>query len=444
MTTLNETHDPARKSWVQSANQADCDFPIQNLPFGVFRRKGEPPRGGVAIGDQIFDLRAGVAAGLFSGAALKAAEAGSGEVLNPLMALGNRSASDLLRGDGPERSRVEALAGELLVPMRDAEMLLPAHIPAFTDFNCSLHHSTSGRHGAAPRPQAPGLKDIPVSYNSRASSIVISGTPVRRPWGVYAGADGKTPVFGRTLRQDFEMEFAWFVGPGNELGSPISIDDAPDHIFGYLLLNDWSSRDIQRFETTLGPFLGKSLSTTISPWIVTPEALAPFRIPARIPELAKAVGDPPPLPPFVSNGDQAEGGVDVRMQVFLVTPKMRQENPKAEGACVCDTNFNIIYWTPAQMVTYHASNGCNLQTGDVMASGTVSGAADSSAACFSEQTVQGTVPYALPNGETRCWLEDGDEVIFRARASKPGHVAIGFGECRGRLDPAVAWPDRRG
>ncbi|HZT50495.1 MAG TPA: fumarylacetoacetate hydrolase family protein, partial [Stellaceae bacterium] len=322
MAKLNETHDPKRQSWVASANTADTDFPIQNLPFGVFRRGETEARGGVAIGDCIFDLAAAAKAGLFSGAAAEAARAASGPVLNPLFALGNRAASalraqlsDLLRTDSPDRARVERLADRLLVPMREAALQLPGRIGNYTDFLCSKFHS--GRMASAT-----GLPDafayMPIAYHSRASSVVVSGTPVRRPNGQYR-ADGAVR-FGPEPWQDYELELAVVIAAGNPLGTPLPLDRAADEIFGYCLLNDWSARGIQIWESRpLGPFLGKSQSTTISPWIVTSEALAPFRCPA----FARAADEPKPLPHLFSEADQAEGGIDLGMEAFVLTPRMR-------------------------------------------------------------------------------------------------------------------------
>ncbi len=442
MAQLNETHDPARRSWVESANRADGNFPIQNLPLGVFRRRGEDWRGGAAIGDRIFDLAAGVTAGLFAGRAAEAARAGSGPTLNALMELGQDHASalrarlsDLLRGDGPERQRMEAMADRLLVPMAQAELALPARVGSFTDFLTSLYHTE--RAGRASRPDNPlpaAFKHLPIAYHSRASSVRASGTPVRRPNGQSRLPSGELR-FGPSLALDFELELGAYVGPGNPLGTPIALAAAPRHIFGYCLLNDWSARDIQRWESTpLGPFLSKSLSTTVSPWVVTAEALAPFRAPA----FQRGPGDPKPLPHLADASDAATGGLDLEMDAYLLTPRMRDE--RAPPARVCRSNFRHMYWTMAQMLTHHASNGCNLEPGDLLGSGTVSGPTDDSRCCLLELSEHGTASIILPNGETRRWLEDGDEVIFRARAERPGHVAIGFGECRARVEPAVPWP----
>jgi len=434
MTKLDATHDPARKSWVRSANLGDTDFPIQNLPFGVFRRAEGGARGGVAIGDQILDLAAAADAGLFSGLAGEAAKASAAPKLNDLMALGTRSASalreqssELLRADGPDRARSERYAERLLVPMREATLELPAAIGAFTDFLCSIYHT--GRMGRGNLP--PAFKHLPIAYNSRASSVRVSGEAVTRPKGQYRIETGEIR-FGPEPWLDFELELAIFIGAGNPLGSPIPIAEAADHIFGYCLLNDWSARGIQRWESQpLGPFLSKSFSTSVSPWIVTADALAPFRAPA----FTRDADDPPPMPHLASPADQESGGIDIGLEAYLATPKMRERGLAPPR--VTKTKSTALYWTFAQMVAHHASNGCNLRSGDLIASGTESGPTDESRACIAELNDNGSTPVQLGGGETRIWLEDGDEVIFRGRAERPGHIAIGFGECRGRIAPPI-------
>jgi fumarylacetoacetase len=436
---LNETHRADLRSWVDSANAPDTDFPIQNLPYGIFRRDGETPRAGVAIGDQIFDLQAGLKAGLFAGEAEAAARLATGPVLNPLMAADprlhtalRRRLSQLLAADNPDRGRLAA--SSVLVPMADAQLELPADVANFTDFLTSIYHTERG--GRITRPDAPvppAFRYLPIAYNGRATSVRASGEPVRRPNGQWRTPEGKVE-FGPCQQLDFELELGTFVGRGNELGDPISIEEAPDRIFGFCLLNDWSARDVQRWESALGPFLSKSLSTTISCWVVTAEALAPFRAPAFV----RPDGDPAPLPYLSSVADQAEGGIDLNLDAFLLTPRMRSEG--AAPARICRTNFVHMYWTVAQMLTHHMSNGCNMQTGDLFGSGTTSGPLDENRACLSEITSRGTQSLALPNGEKHTWLEDGDEVIFRGRAEREGYRSIGFGECRARVEPAPAWP----
>jgi fumarylacetoacetase len=429
MGKLNDTHDSARRSWVSSANWPNTDFPIQNLPFGIFSVDGHNPRGGVAIGDRIFDLYAGLEAGLFSGEAAEAARAGSNPTLNLLMARGMDSASilrarlsDLLRVDGPESSQVERLAHRLLIPMAAVQMHLPVQIEDFSDFICSTFHALriTGRPPDSDLP--PVLQHMPVAYHGRASSVRISGEGVRRPHGQSRPAD-RAVQFGPSKMLDFELEVGAFIASGNALGSPVPIESALSHIFGYCLLNDWSARDIQYWESMLGPFLSKSLSTTISPWVVTPEALLPFRSPVFKPR----PDWPAPLSYLFSAADQSEGGMDIDLEAFVLTRRMREKGQPP--ARVTKTNLRFAYWTFAQMVAHHASNGCNLQPGDLLGGGTISGPTDESRACLAEHTE----PFRLTNDEIRTFLEDEDEVIFHGRAQRDGYVPIGFGECRARI-----------
>jgi fumarylacetoacetase len=444
MPSRDATHDPARRSFVASANAPGSDFPIQNLPYGVFRKGEGAPGGGVAIGDQILDLAAACDAGLFSGTAQDAARAGSGPTLNPLMALGRpawtalRSAlSEMLSEGSASRARIEQ--SSVLIPMASATMMLPAAIGSFTDFMASIFHTERG--GRALRPDNPvpeNFRYVPVGYNSRASSVRLSGEPIRRPHGQFKQNDGVV-VFAPTRQFDFELELGVFVGPGNPLGTPVTMAQAGDQIFGYCLLNDWSARDIQRWESMpLGPFLAKSVGSTISPWIVTADALAPFAAPA----FARPAGDPKPLPHLTSARDQTEGGLDFGLEVHLLSTRMRERGEPA--ARITATNSKHLYWTPAQLIAHHTSNGCNLQPGDLLGTGTVSGPTDESRACLAEITERGAKSFTLANGETRTFVEDGDEVIFSARAERSGCVPIGFGECRARVDPAIAWPASAG
>jgi fumarylacetoacetase len=448
---LNATHDPARRSWVESANDQRGDFPVQNLPLGVFRRRSEPAssaRAGVAIGDQVLDLAACLDAGLLAGtpAEMPARLAVTGGTLNALMAAGNRASSalragisELMREGGEAAARARAEAARILVPMSEAELGLPAAINAFTDFLTSIHHTERG--GRMTRPDSPvpqNFRHLPIAYNSRASTVVPSGHAIRRPNGQRRRPEGEV-VFGPCDHLDFELELGLFIGPGNAMGEPIALRAAPEHIFGYCLVNDWSARDIQRWEShPLGPFLAKSAATSISPWIVTAEAMAPFRTAA----FARPAGDPAPLPYLTDPTDQDEGGMDLGLDAFILTAHMRERGEAP--ARLTATNFRHMYWTFAQMLTHHASNGCALRPGDLIASGTTSGPTDEARACLSELNLDLSTrsrrPVALPNGESRLWLEDGDEVIFRARAERRGFVPIGFGECRGRVDPAPAWP----
>ena len=438
MPALNATHDAALRSWVPGAQAPGTDFPIQNLPHGVFRRRsgGEAWRGGVAIGDMILDIAAAVDAGLFQGIPAEAARAAAEPALNRLMAMGNGAASALRARISrvlAEGSPAAALAARILVPMAEAEMRLPCRVGAFTDFLTSTFHTERGGRRSRPdSPLPPNFKHLPVAYNSRATSVRVSGEGVRRPNGQRQTPNGDV-VFGPCVSLDFELEVGLFIGPGNPLGEPVPIGRAPEHIWGYCLLNDWSARDTQRWESfPLGPFLSKSLSTTISPWVVTAEAMAPFAAPA----FPRAEGDPQPLPYLSCPRDRAEGLMDIRLEALLSTAAMREAGQAP--ARITLTNFRNMYWTFAQMVTHHMSNGCNLMPGDLLGSGTASGPTDESRACFSEIT-EGSKPVTLPNGETRLWLEDGDEIVFRGRAETAGAVPIGFGECRGRIEPAPAW-----
>ena len=438
MAGVNETHDPARQSWVKAANEIGCDFPIQNLPFGVFRAQGREPRGGVAIGDMIFDLKVAVDADLFSAEAREAAHAACAPVLNAFMAMPayqistlRRNLSDLLRADGPDRERLEKLASDLLVPIQQADCMLPAVIGGFTDFFTSIDHvSRVGRIVRPDSPLPPAFKHLPMAYNGRASSVVVSGVPVIRPRGQRRDSNGEV-LFAPTRALDYELEAGIYIGAGNALGTSIPLCAAPEHIFGLCLLNDWSSRDIQRWESfPLGPFLGKSFCTTISPWIVTSEALAPFCVTAA----ARAKDDPAPLAYLQDTSDQEAGGFDIALIATMQTAAMRSHG--YAPVPITRTNLSTLYWTAAQMVAHHASNGCNLRPGDLIGTGTTSGPTEESRACMLELTTGGKDPIRLPNGETRAWLEDGDEVVLHGRANREGFVPIGFGECRARIDPA--------
>ncbi|MES2535626.1 MAG: fumarylacetoacetase [Pseudomonadota bacterium] len=442
MNHLNTSHDPARRSWITSANLPGSDFPIQNLPFGIFSHQGNAPHAGIAIGEEILDLAACIDAGLLDGDALAAAQAAREPFLNTLMGLGPRyssalrcAVSDLLRSDSPRRAEIESRRSSILVPAAEATMMLPCRIGNYTDFLTSAHHTERlGKLKGLDIPLPPAFKSLPVAYHSRASSVRVSGHAVQRPNGQWKDADG-TVRFGRVEALDFELEMALFIGSGNLQGHPIPLKQARDHIFGYCLLNDWSAKSVQWWEQVLGPFLGKSFCTTISPWIVTDEALAPFRVPAR----ARAEGDPAPLPYLSSDENNRLGGLDVQLEAYLSTQSMRAHQLQPER--ISATNLTELYWNFPQMVTHHASNGCNLQPADLMGSGTVSGSTRESIACMTEMTGNGKDPILLKNGEQRHWLADHDEVIFRARAVREGYVTIGFGECRGQILPAIPWPD---
>jgi fumarylacetoacetase len=437
---VNQTHDPGRISWVESA-QGHSDFPIQNLPYGVFRRRGiDTPRAiGVAIGDEILDLGAARAAGDLTERVAVAAQACTTPTLNALMALGpvhwsalRSEVSALLASDSPAYRADHHIGRRILVPMSDAELLLPAQVGDYSDFYASVYHATNV--GSMFRPESPLLpnyKWVPIGYHGRASSIVVSGTPVGRPCGQIKDADVEPPVFRPTRALDYEMEVGCYVGPGNSLGQAVAIDQAEKHLFGLCLVNDWSARDIQSWEyQPLGPFLSKSFATTVSPWVVTIEALEPYRVPA----FRRPPGDPAPLPYLDSPDARSRGGLDLTVEVYLATSQMRTAGHPPHR--LSRGNAADLYWTLGQMFTHHTSNGCNLRPGDLFATGTISGPAKDSRGCMLELTWRGSEPLALPTGETRKFLEDGDEVILRASCERQGAARIGFGECRGMVLPA--------
>jgi len=436
MTTLNETHTPALKSWVASANTAGTDFPIQNLPFAVFRRKGsaEAFRGGVAIGDQILDLAAVAQSGVLTGEAAAAAQAGAQDKLNALMALGTSAWSALrlalsraLREGSAEQAALQAC----LVPQAEAEYDVPARIGDYTDFYTSLHHATNiGKQFRPDNPLLPNYKWVPIGYHGRASSIGVSGQQFRRPVGQTMTPGATEPSFGPCKRLDIELELGIFVGSGNALGEAVDITEAEDHVFGICLLNDWSARDIQGWEyQPLGPFLAKNFATTVSPWVVTLEALAPYRV-----AFTRAEGDPQPMAYLDSPANRSGGAFDIQLQVGLQTPKMREAGQP--DASICRTSYRHAYWTVAQMLTHHTVNGCNLQPGDLFGSGTLSGPTLDQAGALIELTTGGKNPIALSNGEQRTWLEDGDSVVLRGWCEREGAARIGFGECVGTVLPA--------
>jgi fumarylacetoacetase len=437
---IDETHDAARRSWVASAN-GHPEFPLQNLPFGMFSPPGSTapdaaPRGGIAIGDMIFDLRAATEAGLFSGAAASAAEAASGATLNPLMALGSaprralrRRIIALLDEADADRSKAEPLASKLLHRASDCWLHLPAAIGNFTDFFAGIHHATNGGRRRDPNnPLNPNYKYVPVAYHSRASSVRESHVPVRRPNGQCKDPSEAAPSFGPCRNLDYELELAAWIGPGNKQGDPIPIAEAGEHVFGLGLVNDWSARDIQYWEMPpLGPFLGKNFASTLSPWIVTAEALAPFRV-AQPP---RPEGDPRPLPYLWDDRDQQNGAFDVELEALLLTPAMREKGIAPHR--MSHSNALDLYWTVAQLVAHHACGGCSLLPGDLFGSGTISGSTAEGYGSLSELSAAGTRTIRLPSGETRTYLENGDEVIFRAHCRREGYAPIGFGECRARI-----------
>ena len=432
---LDETHDASRQSWVESA-KSHPEFPLQNLPFGVFRPPAEGARGGVAIGDEIFDLKRGVEAGLFSGDAEYAARVASGPTLNALMALGKahrvalrKRLHELLAEGDAASVQAQKVGGKLLHKAAECKMQLPVAIGAFTDFFAGIHHAYNGgvRNKRSP-PLLANYKHVPVAYHSRASSIVVSGTPVRRPAGQRKRPDEAVPSFGPCRNLDIELELGVWIGPGNTLGEPIPIAQAGEQIVGVCMLNDWSARDIQTWESQpLGPFLSKNFSTTVSPWIVTMEALAPF----RQAQPARPDGDPKPLPYLWNDADQAQGAFNIAIEALIRTETMRSQGMTAHRLAL--SNVNHLYWTLAQLVAHHTCGGCNLQPGDLFGSGTISAPERSGWGSLSELSDDGKADIALPSGETRTFLQDGDEVILRARAEKHGFASIGFGDCLGRI-----------
>lgn len=432
--SLDHTHDPDARSWVESANSPETDFPIQNLPFGIFRRveTRERPHVGLAIGDSILDLTGCAEAGLLH---CEAADGCMADSLNHLMALGVERhvqlRHEIFNAVNVKTSDQRSHFSTFLTKQADAELFLPARIGNYTDFYASIFHATNvGSMFRPDNPLLPNYKYVPIGYHGRASSLVVSGTPVRRPNG--QTSDGNSaPTFGPSKRLDYELELGMFVSSGNKLGETIPIADARNHIFGVCLVNDWSARDIQAWEyQPLGPFLAKNFATSLSPWVVTMEALAPFRTNA----FTRPAGDPAPLAYLSDVGDQTTGGLDLHLEVLLQSQKMRNAN--IAPVRLSRSNFADMYWTLAQMLTHHASNGCNLLPGDLLASGTVSGKDKSSRGCLLELSWRGQEPLTLPSGETRKFLEDGDEIIFRGYCAKAGFRRIGFGECRGTIVPA--------
>lgn len=421
----------ALKSWIDSANAPRTDFPLANLPYGVFRH-AHGTRIGVAIGDQILDLRACATESLLEPLQSEIVDACTAGVLNTLMSLGSgawsalrRRITQLLSADGAGEEAMRRVQSTL-VPMSEAEMQLPAQIGDYTDFYASIHHAT--RVGKLFRPDSPLLpnyKYVPIGYHGRASSIVASGNGVRRPSGQTKSPQASEPGFGPSKSLDYELELGIFIGAANSLGRPIPIDEAEQHIFGFCLLNDWSARDIQSWEyQPLGPFLAKNFATSISPWIVPFESLAPYRVP--IPP--RPEGDPAPLPYLASSATNE--AVDVSLEVWLQSKQMRDTG--LTPIRVSRGNVRDLYWSVAQLVTHHASNGCNLRPGDLLATGTISGPEEGSEGCLLEMKHRAE-PLRLPSGESRVFLEDGDQVTFRAYAEREGLPRIGFGECSGTV-----------
>jgi fumarylacetoacetase len=435
MSRIDETHDPARRSWVESAN-SDGDFPIQNLPFGVFRPRGSAPRGGVAIGDQILDLSQASHSPLLSQVA-QACEAAAQPTLNGLLALAPEARRALrirlsqLLAEGAEEA---AMVRDWLVPAAQCELLLPAQIGDYTDFYAGIHHAMNvGRQFRPDNPLLPNYKHVPIGYHGRASSVRASGAPVRRPQGQRMPPGASQPEFGPSQRLDIELELGVWIGQANTLGEPLTLETADAAIAGLCLLNDWSARDLQAWEyQPLGPFLAKNFLTTVSPWIVTAEALAPF----RRPQPERPEGDPRPLPYLWSVADQANGAYSIDLDVLISTPAMRAAG--LEPQSISQSAAEHLYWTLAQLATHHASNGCDLRPGDLIGTGTISTPDDSGLGSLLELTRGGAQPLTLTTGEQRRFLEDGDEIHLRGRARAPGRVSIGFGACVGRIQAATA------
>ncbi|KEQ52056.1 fumarylacetoacetase [Sphingobium chlorophenolicum] len=427
---IDETHDPARSSWVEGADGHPA-FPIQNLPYGIFSPPGGTARAGVAIGERIFDLRAAAQSGLLPAAA--AAVLGE-PALNALMALPAPDRLALRRwlsalfSDEAQRHAI----GPLLHRAADCALHLPATIGDYTDFYVGIHHATNiGRLFRPDNPLLPNYKYVPIGYHGRASSIRPSGVPVVRPKGQRKPPEADAPVVGPSQRLDYELELGIWIGAGNALGETVPIADAADHIAGFCLLNDWSARDFQAWEyVPLGPFLAKNFQSTISPWVVTAEAMAPFRI-AQPP---RPDGDPQPLPYLWDAADQAHGALAIDLEVHLSSAKMRAE--AMPPMRLSRGPASSMYWTAQQIVTHHASNGCNLNPGDLLGTGTLSGPTPDSFGSLMELTGGGKAKIVLPTGEERAFLEDGDELALSAVARADGYVSIGFGECRALIAPA--------
>ena len=437
MTALNETHSPDLISWVDAANEPETDFPIQNLPFAIFRRSGssESFRGGVAIGDQIVDLLKAKETGLFDGQALSGIEACGEDSLNAFMALGKECwsalrlrLSQLLRNELAEEMK-QLLAG-CLVPQNEVEYSLPCRIGDYTDFYTSIHHATTvGSLFRPDNPLLPNYKWVPIGYHGRASSIVVSGSDFSRPVGQTKPADADTPALGPCTRLDYELELGVYMGVGNKLGAPIDIDSAEDHAFGVSLLNDWSARDIQAWEyQPLGPFLSKNFISSVSPWIVTMEALAPFRA-----GWTRDAEDPQPLAYLDSDSVRDAGAIDIKLEVYLETEKMREASSSAVQ--LAESNFIQSYWTLSQMIAHHTVTGCNLRTGDFLGTGTQSGAGEGETGSMLELSLGGKKPFSLPNGEQRTFLADGDKVILKGWCNSGSARRIGFGEVSGTVIP---------
>jgi fumarylacetoacetase len=438
---IDDTHDPSIRSWVESAD-GHTDFPLQNLPFGIFEpphddaSSGAGPRGGIRIGDAVLDLRALAGTGLLRGAPLEGAQAAAGPTLNGFFGMGagprralRRRVHSLLRDNASER----AVVAGLLRPVDEVVMHLPATVGDYTDFYAGINHAvTVGKLFRPDNPLLPNYKWVPIGFHGRASSVRLSGQAFRRPRGQVKTPTETVPSLAPTRRLDFELELGIWLGRGNEPGAPVPIADAAQHIAGYSLLNDWSARDIQSWEyQPLGPFLSKNFATTVSAWVITPEALAPYRSPAP----SRPPGDPAPLPYLDGVDDQLNGGLDVSLEVLICTARMRARDIPAHLLSSSSTRY--LYWTVAQLIAHHTSGGCDLRPGDLLGSGTISAPTGTGYGSLLEMTGNGSRPLELPSGESRTFLEDGDEIFLRARAERPGAAPVGFGECRAVVLPAT-------
>jgi len=437
---VTDPNSPALRSWVDDAQAAGTDFPIQNLPFGVFRHDFEErPRVGIAIGEHVLDCMAAVRAGCFDTLSPPVRDALASWSLNALMALGRadaraarEAASRLLRADTDDGRSAQTMRDALLVRMDRIGMLVPAEIGDYTDFYASVFHATNvGSMFRPDQPLLPNYKYVPIGYHGRASSIVASGAPVRRPLGQRRPDANAPPVFGASASLDYELEVGAWIAGEMAIGETVPIGHAADRLFGLSLLNDWSARDVQSWEyQPLGPFLAKNFLTTVSPWVVTADALEPFRVPA----FARPEGDPAPLPYLRDAADAARGGFDITLEVWLASAQMRERD--LAPVRLSQGNLRTMYWTFAQMIAHHASGGCNLRPGDLLGSGTVSGPEQGSRGCLLELTWRGAEPLTLPTGETRAFLADGDEVTMKGWCARDGAARIGFGDCRGTVRAA--------
>ncbi len=451
---IDETHDQNLKSWVESANDPKSDFPIQNLPFVMFDDDSSSCSYiAVAIGDKVLNLHVLEEQGFFDektwdelsfyGCSLNGMANASYETRKRF----RTRLQDLLKVDGCDDLRKCEFLDSVLKDRGQVKMTMPFEIGDYTDFYASLFHATNvGCMFRPDNPLLPNYKHIPIGYHGRASSIVPSGTSIKRPVGQQAPTEeGGSPGFGPCKLLDYEMEMGVVVGRGNELGEPVSIEDAEDHMLGLCILNDWSARDLQKWEyVPLGPFLAKNFASTVSPYIVTMEALAPFRCPAE----ERDASDPQPLPYMDSDANRKAGGFDIKVEVHIASAKMREQG--MEPVHLSTANLKDMYWTLAQMITHHTVNGCNLQPGDLLGSGTISGPTRGARGSMLELTWDGDpfanppisapgtqrTPIVLPTGEERKFVGDGDEIIMKAYCEREGYRRIGFGECRGIIEPA--------